>query len=63
MHRCINLLDSLEAISLSEQASERQYQPFSSKIAVIKTTRECISAKAELNNDLAPRINLKFQQH
>lgn len=39
MHHCINLLDSLEAASLFEQASKRQYQPFSFKIAVIKTTR------------------------
>lgn len=39
MHRCVNLLGTSETTSPFEQASKRQYQPFSSKIVVIKATR------------------------
>lgn len=48
MHRCIHLLDSLEATSLFEQASKRQYQPFSLKVAVIKTARGMYLCKARV---------------
>lgn len=39
MHHCVKLLDTLETPSLFEQASKRQYQPFSFKIVVIKAAR------------------------
>lgn len=62
MHHCINLLDSLEAASLSKPQRDST-NLLVLKSLLLKQPGECISAKAEMNNDLAPRIDLKFRQH
>lgn len=63
MHQCINLLGSLEATSPVEQPSKDSTNLLVLKLLLLEQLGECTSVKTELNNDLAPRINLKFQQH